>query len=423
MTSPPPSDSQPESRPTGPPSGPLSGSPSGAPTEPAHEPTRPWQQPGQATAPGTGEPPPPGGPGGGGGGGGGGGASGGGEHRPWWRSAPRVALAAAAVVVVVVLAVVLTRPGGGGGTQGEVFLEPAASAGQDPFTGSTVNGGGTASPTATPSLPPHGDHRHPSVSGAAPGLYGGSRSNASCDVEKQIRYLQGAPEKARAFAGVVGVSTDQLPQYLRGLTSVQLLVDTRVTNHGFRDGRATSFQAVLQTGTAVMVDAHGVPRVRCACGNPLTPPVPVKGAVKTVGKPWPGYRDANVVAVKPAPHPVQTFTLLDPDTGQYFTRPQGDTGDTDQPTAPPSQSPFSPSPGTPGSTPPGGGSTPVTPSGPGGGTTPETPSGPGGGTTPPTAPGPTGPGETGPGGTPGSPGPPGGPGSTGGGGTTGGSTG
>ncbi|KUL40946.1 hypothetical protein ADL22_14800 [Streptomyces sp. NRRL F-4489] len=304
-----------------------------------------------------------------------------------------------------VLAIVFTHGGGGGGAQGEVFLEPAAASGQDPYTGSTVNGGGTASPTATPSVPAQGAQRHTSVSGAAPGLYGGSRSNASCDVEKQIRFFQGSAEKARAFAGTEGVSAAQLPQYLRSLTPVQLLVDTRVTNHGFRDGRATSFQAVLQTGTAVLVDAHGVPRVRCACGNPLTPPVAVKGAVKMVGKPWPGFRDSNVVVVKPAPRPVHAFTLLDPDTGQYFKRPQGGSGDTDEPAPPPSQPPFSPPPSAPGSPSSPGGSTPGTPSGPGGGTPPETP----GGSTPPEGPGTTPPGETGPGGTPG-PVTPGGPG-------------
>jgi hypothetical protein len=35
--------------------------------------------------------------------------------------------------------------------------------------------------------------------------------------------------------------------------------DTRVTNHGFRNGRATPTQSILQAGTAVLVDEYGVP--------------------------------------------------------------------------------------------------------------------------------------------------------------------
>ncbi|PZT71125.1 hypothetical protein DN402_02310 [Streptomyces sp. SW4] len=49
-----------------------------------------------------------------------------------------------------------------------------------------------------------------------------------------------------------------------------LRADTRVTGHGLRGGRPVGGQAVLQAGTAVLVDDRGVPRVRCAGGNPLT---------------------------------------------------------------------------------------------------------------------------------------------------------
>ncbi|AIA06763.1 DUF6777 domain-containing protein [Streptomyces noursei] len=264
-----------------------------------------------------------------------------------------------------VVAVVLTRPGGGNGSAGVLHLESVAATGPAPFTDSTVNGDGTASPKATPSVPPSGDHRRASVSGAAPGLYGGSRDRASCDVEKQIRYLQADPAKARAFAGVVGKDAGELPAYLRSMTPVQLLVDTWVTNHGYQDGKATGYQAVLQAGTAVLVDAYGVPRVRCACGNPLTPPTATGGqGLTTQGKPWPGFRDANVVTVRPAAKPVRDFVLKDPGTGQYFTRPEGADGSTDQPSAPPSASPFSPSPASP--------SAPGSPGSPGNGS-PSTP--------------------------------------------------
>ncbi|WP_438485268.1 DUF6777 domain-containing protein [Streptomyces sp. S186] len=396
MTSSPPPDDQPGSEPTGPPSGPLSD----RPTEPSHPRTQPWRP--------TPSPDDTGGGGReGGGGDGGGGDRGRGEpggeppgpRRPWWRSAPRIALATAAVVVAVILAVVLPRLGGGG-SAGQLVLEPAGASGPSPYTGTTVNEDGTASPTATPSVAPRGDHQATSVSGAAPGLYGGSQSKASCDVEKQIRYLRDNPDKARAFAGVVGKSTEELPAYLRSLTPVQLQVDTWVTNHGYQDGKATDFQAVLQAGTAVLVDALGVPRVRCICGNPLTPPAATGGKGLTIqGKPWPGFRTANVVTVQQAPKPVKKFVLKDPDTGQYFTRPCGSDGSTDQPAPPPSTSPFSPPPSTspsPGSSSGSPGSTtPSSPQSPGS-TSPESPSGPGstpGSPSPPSqpTPGPTSP--------------------------------
>ncbi|MFI1203187.1 DUF6777 domain-containing protein [Streptomyces sp. NPDC020883] len=381
MTSSPPPDDQPGREPIGPPSGPLT------PTGDSHPPTRVSPQPGRPTVPGTGGAPPPVDTGGGGGGGGDGGGGGGdgdrggpgggppGPSRPWWRSAPRIALAAAVVVVAVVLAVVLPRLGGGG-TAGALHLESARSSGPAPYTDSTVNGDGTASPTATPSVAPHGDHQAMSVSGAAPGLYGGSQSKASCDVEKQIRYLDRDRDKAQAFAGVVGTSVGELPTYLRSLTPVQLRVDTWVTNHGYQDGKPTSYQAVLQAGTAVLVDALGVPRVRCACGNPLTKPAAGGQGLTTQGKPWPEFRDSDVVTVQPAPEPVQTFVLKDGVNGQYFSRPQGTDGSTDQPAPAPSSSPFSPPPSAPSSPSSPGSGTPQSPQSPGG-TSPESPSSPG----------------------------------------------
>ncbi|MGW9176211.1 DUF6777 domain-containing protein [Streptomyces decoyicus] len=290
---------------------------------------------------------PPGGPGEGDGGGGGGGGSGrgggggaggaAGGGKPWWRSAPRVAIIAAVVVAAVILTMVLTRQGGSGTS--EVFAEPAASTGQDPVTKSTAN---DSSPTssAKPRKPSGGGNS--TFEGATPGLYGGTQNSASCDVEKQITYLTGSPERNKAFAGVLGKKPGQVPSYLRSLTPVQLGYDTRVTNHGFKDGKATSFQSVLQAGTAVMVDSYGVPRVRCKCGNPLTEPTPLQGNVKTVGTKWPGYQPSNAVVVKPAKTKIKEFVLRDPKTGKWFKRPEGSAGTTDTPTAPPDETPSGP---------------------------------------------------------------------------------
>ena len=69
-----------------------------------------------------------------------------------------------------------------------------------------------------------------------------------------------------------GITPEEIPAYIAGLSDVVLQADTRVTNHGFLDGQANPIDEVLQAGTAVLVDAYGIPRARCYCGNPLTPP-------------------------------------------------------------------------------------------------------------------------------------------------------
>ncbi|MER5203715.1 DUF6777 domain-containing protein [Streptomyces sp. NPDC002825] len=332
MTSHPPS-GPPSVPPTGPPSGPLSG---------------PSTRPGSA-----GPPPPPGPPHGGSGGGGssgggsgpggggptgdgtGGGGQGGG--RPWWRSVPKVASVTAVLVAAAALAVVLTnRPDGkndtAGSGGGEVFLQNAAATGPDPFTRSTARADAGSAPPA--SLPPRTATAVPEMSGSTPGLYGGTKSVSSCDVEQQIRFLSGERAKNTAFATVVGVSPDDVPGYLRSLTPLQLRVDTRVTNHGFRDGAATAYQAVLQAGTAVMVDGHGVPRVRCACGNPLSVPVAQK-APRTTGTPWQGFNSQQVVVVAPSVTVVNVFVVYDPEADGWFARKPGDTGEHDKPAPPP----------------------------------------------------------------------------------------
>ncbi|MEV1055327.1 DUF6777 domain-containing protein [Streptomyces sp. NPDC059017] len=309
----------PSGRPTGPPSGPLSG--------------------GEETPP-----PPPPGPPGGGPTGSGGGAPGG--PVPWWRSVPRIAVLTAAVVVAAVLVVVLTRPGGTGGTGTEIRLQPAAASGPDPFTRSTAKVPATPQPRAklpaSPASPsPAGANVTRGVDGATPGLYGGTEKTASCDTEQQIRFLAERPDRNRAFASALGLAPAAVPAYLRSLTPVTLRMDTRVTNHGFTDGAARPYQAVLQTGTAVLVDDRGVPRVRCACGNPLLPPVFVRGPAERSGDAWPGYNPAETVAVTPAPRPVEVFVVYDPAEEDYFARERGDDGAKDKP-APPPRDPSTP---------------------------------------------------------------------------------
>ncbi|WP_326734359.1 DUF6777 domain-containing protein [Streptomyces sp. NBC_01022] len=340
------SDQPPSSgRPTGPPSGPLSGPSQGGsvpppPERPSGPPAGPPSGGDHGGSSGSGGPAGPGeSPQG----------SGRGPRTPWWRSVPKVATIAVVLVAAVVLTVVLTRPDGSNSAGGEVFLQAAGSAGRAPFTGSTARSApGDATPTVVPSPAASasgtGNNVTQGVDGSAPGLYGGTRKVASCDVEKQISALTDQPAKNKAFASVEGIDPSGVPAYLRALTPVQLRLDTRVTNHGYENGAATSYQAVLQAGTAVLVDDRGVPRVRCACGNPLLPPVALKGTPEVKGDPWPGYRAGQVVVVEPAPQPVNVFVMFDPGTDGWFERDAGDTGDSDKKTDPPADSGTSPCP-------------------------------------------------------------------------------
>jgi hypothetical protein len=227
-----------------------------------------------------------------------------------------------------------------GSTGGELFLQPVADRGPDPFTASTDTSTASRPPvTRTPQSAPTGSPQVRTLSGATPGLYGGTRNAGSCDVEKQIRYLDADRAGARAFAEVSGIATASVPDYLRQLTPVVLRADTRVTNHGFGDGRATGFQAVLQAGTAVLVDNRGVPRVRCACGNPLGPPVVIDGNPGTRGRSWSGYRPAQVVMVTPAPDVITDITIVDVGDDTWIERPVGHDGHRHDHVVPPPDGP------------------------------------------------------------------------------------
>jgi hypothetical protein len=247
-------------------------------------------------------------------------------------------LVAAGVVVIVALIAGLLVLTGQDEAEAEVFLEPVDYAGVDPFTESSAAplpaGATTTTATTTTTAAGGSAPTVPSIAGSAPGLYGGTQNAVTCDVEAQIRFLQANPDKAAAFAGVLGITTSQIPSYLRSLTPVRLTQDTRVTNHGYRNGRATSLQSVLQAGTAVLVDVYGVPRVKCGCGNPLTPPVaqprPPRYVPPQGRQPWPGWSPTTVVVVQQTVQ-VNVFVLVNIVDGGFFIRPAATTGDEDEP--------------------------------------------------------------------------------------------
>ena len=171
------------------------------------------------------------------------------------------------VVVGGALAVVLAS-GGDEAAASEVLREPVSSPGANPFMESV----GTDEPDVTPPPDTGG-----TFEGSTPGLYGGTMAQGSCDAEKMVAFLEANPDKAAAWAGVVGIQASEIRSYVATLTPVVLRSDVYVTNHGFTNGRATTVPAVLQAGTTVFVDDHGFPVVKCYCGNPLTRPPSPRG--------------------------------------------------------------------------------------------------------------------------------------------------
>jgi hypothetical protein len=281
-----------------------------------------------------------------------------GSRRKWLIAVLVVVLIAAAGVGVVLLRNVLSsKP-----TGAEVVLTAAT----DPGVNSFMPPAAPPPPTNTqppPTLPTHGDGTVVTqpLPGDRDGLYGGTLNNAECDRDKMITFLGSHPAQAGAFAealnadstlfwsGARPLTAADIPAYLRELTPMLLRLDTRVTNHGFDGTHPTTLQSVFQTGTAVFVDTHGVPRARCYCGNPLTAPVALTGQPTPVGTPWPGYNPTALAEVKPSTATITTFVLVDVVTGQPFNRPAGTTGTDDtphsEPVPPPQPAPTTPTTG------------------------------------------------------------------------------
>lgn len=172
--------------------------------------------------------------------------------------------------------------------------------------------------------------------GDSPGLYGGTRQASTCDQRKLIAFLQANPDKGRAWAEVQGIPVSDIPRYVSRLTPVLLRTDTLVTNHGYRDGRATSAPAVLQAGMGVLVNGYGVPVVKCNCGNPLTRPeqkISTGNAIYT-GRSWPGFEKRNVTRIRPRDSrkgTITAFVLVDPEATMGFERPRATGGEQDGP--------------------------------------------------------------------------------------------
>jgi len=212
------------------------------------------------------------------------------------------------VVALIAVAVVLVMGGGGDKTASkkdrEVLLESTASAGPAPFMPSLQPVSATV-PTTVTTTPPV--TAAPTPSGrVAQGPFGGTGDNTLCDRELLVQFLTTPSNAAiaREWARVLDIQVSQIPTYVRALIPTTLTADARVTNHTWQNGRAVGYQAVLERGTAVLVDTNGRLIARCRCGNPLLPPQEVQGPPIYTGPKWEGFDPTVIVIVVPSPQPI-----------------------------------------------------------------------------------------------------------------------
>jgi pyruvate/2-oxoglutarate dehydrogenase complex dihydrolipoamide acyltransferase (E2) component len=257
----------------------------------------------------------------------------------WYRGTGVCALLAAAVALSACGGDSATKPAASGVQGGsEIAAEPVNSAGDNPFTapaGKDMKG-------IEPPAGAVGMGGPASYRGGLPGLYGGTRDYATCDAEKLIVFLEGNPDKASAWAGTLGIPVHGIRRYISHLTPVLLRTDTRVTNHGYVNGRATPIQSVLQAGTAVFVTDYGEPVVKCYCGNPLTPPTLYRTPTY-VGPRWHNFTTTHITIINRSITIIDSFTLYDPRTGTTFVRPAGTSGGSDTATGQSLPEPMNPS--------------------------------------------------------------------------------
>lgn len=277
-----------------------------------------------------------------------------GPGRNWWKIGLPIAVVLAILATTLAVIALDDDPAGAS----ELVLEPISSVGQDPFSPPLVPGapgGPNPAPVSgeagavldainTPigALPPtdYSGVKLPTppagtavnVAGSAPGLYGGTRLIDVCDREALVAFLTSDVAKGDAWASVHGITRAEIPDYVAGLTDVVLQVDTRVTNHGYRNGSPTAIDSVLQAGTAVLIDRYGVPRVRCYCGNPLLEARPLAtDRPSLTGTPWDGFDTNRAVIISPV-DPVTELILDDVTSNQLLVRKPGDRAALAQPT-------------------------------------------------------------------------------------------
>lgn len=110
------------------------------------------------------------------------------------------------------------------------------------------------------------------------GTYGGSLAD-TCDVAVIVNHFTKIDTDAGLrWATAAGIAAVDISTHLATLRADVLVDGAVVAMNGDDGGARTSRTQLLEPGTAVLVDADGVARVRCIGANPLTPSIDVAEA-------------------------------------------------------------------------------------------------------------------------------------------------
>jgi len=156
-----------------------------------------------------------------------------------------------------------------------------------------------------------------------PGTYGGTVTGDVCDVSALAAAFTADERLAAVWGAPLAVASADVRGFIDTLTPVVLLADTAVTDYELRGDRVASRQAILQRGTAVLVDPVGMPTVRCMSGAPLRAPQSLPEDVELRGEPWPGFSLDVIRRVPAGDRVVTSFVLIDVRTGNPVVRPAG----------------------------------------------------------------------------------------------------
>jgi hypothetical protein len=218
-----------------------------------------------------------------------------GASTPRGLRSPRGWIAGGLVALLVVVAlVVVNLTGGGKASAAQIQLESTSTSGPSPF-------GAPVGQDATGVVAPA--NAKPQEAGNTSGLFAQNPGQPSCDTAALVSQLTGDQTKAAAWAAPLGTSAAGIPDFVKGLNPVTLRADTSVTEYGYSSGQFQPYPAVLQAGTAVLVNSFGEPTVKCFNADPLGQPTKTNSTGKYVGTSWAGFAAKHTVQVIPASAP------------------------------------------------------------------------------------------------------------------------
>jgi hypothetical protein len=284
------------------------------------------------------------------------------------RGRRRGAIAAAVALAAVGAGAAVYVASGGGDGAGVVLMPATATSADDPFDDldlmpaeqrSASVEGSTEDLAETRELDAPVELAAVAVRGTEPLVYAATNDEPACDLAPLeeaaeddaagelatwFELVGGDRGDARGGGAGGGTGTDRdavdRDEILEQLTAVRLRHDTRVTAHRLDGGDAEAYPAVLQAGTAVLIDEVGVPRVRCTGGVPLSEPVAADDELDAADavdagahaanadEAWAAFDPRDVVVIERGGEH-DGFEVADLGGADPFTRPAGSNGDRD----------------------------------------------------------------------------------------------